>query len=313
MSVLSVEDVYLTYHRKGRPSVRAVAGVSLELERGEIIGLVGESGCGKSSLARACTGLEPLSGGSVRFDGEEVHPMGRRARPAHQRSLQMVFQNPYASLNPRRTIHRQITDALSMSGSGDTVAQLLELVGLPGSVATRFPHEFSGGQRQRIAVARALAAQPKVLVLDEPLSSLDASAQAQLANLLQRLARELDIGMLLISHDLSIVRYLADRLVVMYLGGVVESGPTEQIWSEPSHPYTRALIGAIPEADGRGVLPAELAGDVPDPADPPPGCRFHPRCPIAIERCAHEVPAPVARGEVQAACLLLVESSGMAR
>ena len=313
MSILAVDDVHLTYQRRGGRPVQAVAGVSLTVARGEIVGLVGESGCGKSSLARACVGLETLTGGSVRFDGQPVRPLTRRARPEHERGLQMVFQNPYASLNPRHTIHRQITVALRTSGSSDSVEDLLELVGLPAAVATRFPHELSGGQRQRIAVARALAARPKVLVLDEPLSSLDASAQAQLANLLHRLARELDIGMLLISHDLSIVRYLADRLVVMYLGSVVEAGPTAQVWGDPSHPYTRALIGAIPEAAGRGALPKELAGDVPDPSDPPGGCRFHPRCPVALARCREQAPSLVSRGGISAACLLLSDPSEVAR
>jgi oligopeptide/dipeptide ABC transporter ATP-binding protein len=304
MSMLEVNEAHLSYHRRGRAPVHAVVGASLAVERGQIVGLVGESGCGKSSLARACVGLTKISSGSIIFDGEPVAPLTRRARPRAQRGLQMVFQNPYASLNPRRPIGSQISDALKMAGTNRKPGELLDLVGLSESVAARYPHEFSGGQRQRIAIARALAAEPQILVLDEPLSSLDASAQAQVANLLEQLAGELNIGMLLISHDLSIVRYLATEIVVMYLGVVVESGPTEAVWAEPDHPYTRSLIGAIPVVDGTKNLPLELLGDVGDPADPPPGCRFHLRCPIAIDRCAEEVPELLRIGERASACLL---------
>jgi peptide/nickel transport system ATP-binding protein len=208
----------------------------------------------------------------------------------------MVFQNPFSSLNPRRRVGDQIADAmaiLKLVPAGNRrarVSGLLEQVGLPAAAAQRFPHQYSGGQRQRIAIARALAAEPSVIVLDEPLSSLDASAQAQVANLLKGLARELRVGLLLISHDLAIVRHVADVVAVMYLGLVVETAPTRRLWTAPLHPYTEALIEAIPRADGSGWLPESLPGEVPDPAHPPAGCRFHPRCPYAFERCRTDSP-----------------------
>ena len=286
MSVLELHDVVVDYHGRGG-RVRAVAGASLSLERGRIVGLVGESGCGKSTLARAAVGLVKTTSGSVTFEGRPVASLGRRARPAELVKLQLVFQNPYSSLNPRRTIGSQVGDG----AKGRDVRELLELVGLPANAFKRFPHEFSGGQRQRIAIARALAADPSVIVLDEPLASLDASAQAQLANLLKRLSRELDVGLLLISHDLAIVRHVADDVSVMYLGRMVEIGPTDALWESPAHPYTEALTAAVPRADGAGILPEALPGEVPDPAHPPSGCRFHPRCPYAFDRCPVEEPA----------------------
>ncbi len=295
MSLLEVEDVEVVYERRGRTPVRAVAGARLTVGRGEIVGLVGESGCGKSTLARAVVGLVPTSAGEIRFEGERVSPLRRRARSHELVRLQMVFQNPFSSLNPRRTIGAQLADAVVSAGRGRAsgrraAGELLERVGLSPDAVDRYPHQFSGGQRQRIAVARALAADPSVIVLDEPLSSLDASAQAQLANLLVDLARSLGIGLLLISHDLAIVRYTADRVSVMYLGCVVEEGPTQAVWSTPVHPYTEALIAAVPHADGAGDLPEALPGEVPDPASPPPGCRFGPRCVYRFDRCTAEEP-----------------------
>jgi oligopeptide/dipeptide ABC transporter ATP-binding protein len=293
---LELRDVEVVYERRGRERVRAVAGASLTVERGQIVGLVGESGCGKSSLARAAVGLVRPAGGSVVFEGREVTPLTRRARPRALAGLQMVFQNPYSSLNPRRKVGSQLADALDAldlaprRGRRARVAELLELVGLPAAAAGRYPHQFSGGQRQRIAVARALAANPSVLVLDEPLASLDASAQAQLANLLVDLSRRLALSLLLISHDLAIVRHVADVVSVMYLGVMVETGPTHPLWSLPLHPYTEALIAAVPNPDGRGDLPDALPGEVPDPARPPAACRFHPRCPYAFDRCSRDDP-----------------------
>jgi peptide/nickel transport system ATP-binding protein len=308
---LELRDVEVTYDRRGRESVRAVAGASLTVERGQIVGLVGESGCGKSSLARAAVGLVEPSAGEILFEGREVTPLTRRARPKDLARLQMVFQNPYSSLNPRRKVGSQIGDAAEMldlvprAGRRARIAELLELVGLPSNAATRFPHQFSGGQRQRIAIARALAADPSVIVLDEPLASLDASAQAQIANLLVNLSRELELSLLLISHDLAIVRHVADVVSVMYLGVMVETAPTKPLWELPLHPYTEALIGAVPLADGGGFLPEALPGEVPDPAHPPSGCRFHPRCPYAFDRCSVDEPPllPVAAGR-GAACWL---------
>jgi peptide/nickel transport system ATP-binding protein len=289
MSVLELHDVVVDYHGRGG-RVRAVAGASLSIERGKIVGLVGESGCGKSTLARAAVGLVKTTSGTVTFEGRPVTSLGRRARPTELVKLQLVFQNPYSSLNPRRTIGSQVADGTGREQRDARVRELLELVGLPANAFKRFPHEFSGGQRQRIAIARALAADPSVIVLDEPLASLDASAQAQLANLLKRLSRELDVGLLLISHDLAIVRHVADDVSVMYLGRMVEIGPTDSLWESPAHPYTEALTAAVPRADGAGVLPEALPGEVPDPAHPPSGCRFHPRCPHAFDRCPVEEP-----------------------
>jgi peptide/nickel transport system ATP-binding protein len=216
----------------------------------------------------------------------------------------MVFQDPYGSLNPRRRVGVQITDGVRAAAlRGDTPTQdppepehFLTRVGLPETAAQRHPHEFSGGQRQRIAIARALAAQPRLLVGDEPISALDASAQAQVATLMRALAVESGAGLLFISHDLSIVRLIADRIAVMYLGRIVETGPTAEVWDNPRHPYTRALLAAIPHADGAGRLPVELPGDVPDPAAPPSGCRFHPRCPLAFDGCDREDPRLTADG-----------------
>jgi oligopeptide/dipeptide ABC transporter ATP-binding protein len=304
LSALELRDVEVEYDRRGGGKVRAVAGASLTVERGQIVGLVGESGCGKSSLARAAVGLVARTAGTVLFEGHEVTPLTRRARPRELIRLQMVFQNPYSSLNPRRKVGSQLADGL-ITASRTKVGEVLELVGLPAAAAARYPHQFSGGQRQRIAIARALAADPTVMVLDEPLASLDASAQAQIANLLVNLSRELELSLLLISHDLAIVRHVADVVSVMYLGRMVETGPTRPLWHLPLHPYTEALIAAVPHADGSGFLPEALPGEVPDPANPPPGCRFNPRCPYAFDRCvAEEPPLLPLPGNRRSACWL---------
>ena len=315
MSVLEIESLEVTYERRDRTRFTAVAGASLTVGKGEIVGLVGESGCGKSSLARAAVGLVAPTGGTVRFEGREVRALTRRARPRELTRLQMVFQNPYSSLNPRRRIGDQIADAMAAARTrrgkarAARVGELLALVGLAASSQRRFPHEFSGGQRQRIAIARALAADPSVVVLDEPLASLDASAQAQVANLLLELSRQLSLSLLLISHDLAIVHSVADVVSVMYLGKIVESGPTSELWAAPRHPYTKALIGAVPHPDGTGAMPDMLPGEVPDPARPPAGCRFHPRCPYAVEVCRSREPTLETVGDYRhAACWLLSET-----
>lgn len=313
MSTLEVRGAVVDYHPRGRPAVRAVAGVDLTLERGEIVGLVGESGCGKSTLARAIVGLVPLTTGSIHYHEQEVGVLRRRARSRSELGLQMVFQNPYSSLNPRRTVASQIADGLIERGVTNRRAQqheideLLDRVGLQSASKDSYPHQFSGGQRQRIAIARALAAAPSVIVLDEPLASLDASAQAQVANLLADLAHATELALLIISHDLGIVRYVADRIAVMYLGEIVETGPTEQLWTSPMHPYTQALIAAVPHADGEGALPASLPGEVPDPAKPPGGCRFHPRCPHAFAPCPQEHPHWTQLERRKVACWLHAE------
>jgi oligopeptide/dipeptide ABC transporter ATP-binding protein len=292
--ILNLKNVAVEYDRHGR-KVRAVAGVDLTLNSGEILGLVGESGCGKSTLGKAIVGiLSPITGDIV-FDGQKVKKLTRGKRPDHFRNLQMVFQDPYGSLNPRRKIGVQIADGLIVAGMSkklalEKAADLLEKVGLPRNAVDRFAHQFSGGQRQRISIARALAAAPTAIIADEPISALDTSSQAQVANLLVNLVDEFDMGMVFISHDLSIVRRISDRVAVMYLGKIVEVGTVDQIWNNPSHPYTRALISAIPHADGTSFMPKDLPGDVPNPMSPPSGCRFHPRCPLAKPECSSNEP-----------------------
>jgi oligopeptide/dipeptide ABC transporter ATP-binding protein len=311
VNVLQLTDLVVEYKRPGRDPVRAVAGVSLGLDASRILGLVGETGCGKSSLARAAVGLVKPSGGSVLFNGEPVSPLGRRARSRRETRLQMVFQDPFSSLNPRRKAGDQIADGLAILGLASPrqrrtrVEDLLSQVGLPASAAGRYPHEFSGGQRQRLAIARTLAAEPSVIVADEPLAALDASIKAQLANLMVNLSRELGAGLLFISHDLAIVRNVADLVAVMYLGLVVEVAPTRELWAMPLHPYSQALVKAVPRLDRFRALPDALPGEVADPAHPPAGCRFHPRCPYVFDRCRVQSPPliEVAPGR-QVACWL---------
>ncbi|GAB3122855.1 ABC transporter ATP-binding protein [Glaciibacter psychrotolerans] len=264
-ALLQVSDLVVEYH--GAQVVRAVDEVSLSIEPGEVLALVGESGCGKSSLARAVVGMEKPRSGSVRYRGTTVPLLGVRRREKRFTSIQMVFQDPNSSLNPRVKVGQQIsegiTTALVRGEAGSVPEEWLERVGLPTSMVGRYPYELSGGQRQRVAIARALAARPDVLVADEPISALDASSQASVADMMRRLALDAGAGLLFISHDLAIVRLIADRTVVMYRGRIVESGVSERIWSDPMHPYTRALLSAIPEPDGRGVLPAAPAAEAP--------------------------------------------------
>ncbi len=254
---LQVEAATVTYRQPGRGVLTAVDGVDLRVEPGEVVGLVGESGCGKSTLARAACGLEPLAGGRILLDGEPVQRLGLRAREVRLRRIQMVFQNPYASLNPRRRVGAQIEDGRRVAaGAPAPVGELLESVGLDAAAASRYPHEFSGGQRQRVAIARAMATRPDLLIGDEPIASLDASLQARVAALMRRVALENGASLLFISHDLAVVRAIADRIAVMQSGRIVEQGPAEQVWAAPQHPYTRRLLAAIPVADGLGRLPA---------------------------------------------------------
>ena len=309
-SVLEIQHVSVEYRRSDHSLVTAVNNVNLTLKAGEILGLVGESGCGKSSLGSAAVGLTSITTGVITFEGDPVKTLARGSRPARLLPLQMIFQDPYASLNPRRKIGDQLTDGLVNNGvdkvaAHDRSASLLERVGLSRFVMDRYPHEFSGGQRQRIAIARALSASPTAIVADEPISALDASAQAQVANLLVELVRETGMGMIFISHDLGVVRQISDRTAVMYLGKIVEVGSTADIWARPAHPYTKALIRAVPRADGLGIMPLELAGEVPDPRFPPNGCKFHPRCPLVTPVCSiNEPQMEVLLDDRRVACVL---------
>ena len=281
-------------------AVRAVDGVTFDVRRGETLGLVGESGSGKSTTARAVLQLEPPTSGSVRLEGTELVGLPPEELRLLRRHMQMIFQDPYASLNPRMSVRRIVGEPLDIHGIGTPVerevrvAELLERVGLDGRAGARYPHEFSGGQRQRVGIARALATNPGLVVADEPISALDVSIQAQIVNLLGELKDELGLTYLFIAHDLSMVRHISDRVAVMYLGKLAELGTRDDVFQHPLHPYTRALIAAIPVPDpiqeaARARVPLE--GDVPSPAAPPPGCRFHTRCPFAAARCRTEEPA----------------------
>jgi oligopeptide transport system ATP-binding protein len=298
-------------------AVRAVDGVSLAVRQGEVLGLVGESGCGKSTLARTILQLVPATGGAVILNGLNLGEASRTELQACRSDLQMIFQDPYASLNPRMTVSATLAEPLLVhkicppSEVRTRVAELMSLVGLAPRLARKYPHEFSGGQRQRIAIARALALRPKVIVADEPVSALDVSIQAQILNLLSQLCRGMNLTLIFIAHDLSVVRHISDRVAVMYLGRIVELGPAEDVIDRPRHPYTRALVSAIPVADPRVERARQrivLAGDPPSPLDPPQGCAFHPRCPNAVDRCREAVPPLVASGPGrQAACIRLAE------
>ncbi|BBX67076.1 ABC transporter ATP-binding protein [Mycolicibacterium psychrotolerans] len=282
--------------------VRAVDGVSLTLNEGETLGLVGESGCGKSTLCRAILQLTPPTSGSVRFLGRELVGLSRRELRPLRRQMQMIFQDPYASLNPRKRIGQIVGDPMHLHGLASgaelkrRVQDLLDRVGLRPEHYNRFPHEFSGGQRQRIGIARALALQPKLIVADEPVSALDVSVQAQIVNLLKDLQVEFGLSYLFVAHDLGVVRHVSDRVAVMYLGKVVESSGTDDLYERPVHPYSNALLSAVPIPDPRRNEARErvvLEGDVPSPSNPPSGCRFHTRCPWGTEICATDEPAMV--------------------
>ena len=320
--LLDVDDLVVEFatRRSGllgeRGKVRAVHEVSFHIERGETFGLVGESGSGKSTTARSVLQLVRPTSGSVRLDGVELTEMRRRPLRSMRKRMQMVFQDPYSSLDPSAMVGNSIAEPLSVhqglrgQALDQRVGQLLERVGLPARWATRYPHEFSGGQRQRIAIARAIALEPDLIVCDEAVSALDVSTQNQVIELLGELRRDFGIAYLFIAHDLAVVRHIADRVGVMYLGEIVEVGPVDRVFDSPSHPYTRALLSAVPVPDPERdpkLTRVVLSGDVPDPSDPPSGCRFHTRCPEAIDICRTTLPPKVhIDGGGEARCHLLV-------
>jgi len=298
-------------------TVKAVDGVSLSVARGEVLGLVGESGCGKSTLARTILQLVPTTAGTVVLEGRNLTAGSVAEIRDVRRDLQMVFQDPYASLNPRRTVCATLSEPLLVhrvcppDEVPARVAKLMERVGLAPRFMRKYPHEFSGGQRQRIAIARALALEPRVIVADEPVSALDVSIQAQILNLLATLVREMNLTLIFIAHDLSVVKHISDRVAVMYLGKIVELGRAADVIERPAHPYTRALVSAIPVPDPEVERVRQrivLAGDPPSPINPPAGCAFHPRCPFAVAKCREIVPPLLAAGaEREAACIRLGE------
>ncbi|MFI1376003.1 ABC transporter ATP-binding protein [Streptomyces longwoodensis] len=316
-TLLSVRDLTKTFpgrRRLGRPAsrVRAVDGVAFDLAAGETLGLVGESGCGKSTTGRMLVRLLEPTAGTVAFDNQDITHLSQRQLRPTRRHLQMIFQDPYASLNPRQTVSRILSEPLLIQGKSvraarHRAAELLELVGLNPEHLDRHPYQFSGGQAQRIGIARALATGPRLIVADEPVSALDVSVQAQIVNLLERLQHELGLALLFIAHDLSVVKRICDRVAVMYLGRIVEIGDKHAVYDAPAHPYTQALLSAVPLPDPAAERRRErivLLGDPPSPAAPPSGCSFHPRCPKAQDICRNQRPALAAVGREgrQAAC-----------
>ena len=292
--------------------VHAVDNVDLAIQPGEVVGLVGESGCGKSTLGRVIAGIHAATEGQVFFEGRDVAAMTGAERSAATLAVQMIFQDPFASLNPRMRVEQIVGEAPLVHGLCDRAGQaayvddILSRVGLDPALKKRYPHQFSGGQRQRIGIARALAVKPRFLVCDEAIAALDVSIQAQVLNLFMDLREEFDLTYLFISHDLSVVEHIADRVVIMYLGRVVESAPTEQLFASPQHPYTQALLAEVPRLDQRRRAFTPVEGEIPSPLDPPPGCHFHPRCPKVIDRCSVERPVLAEiSGERRCACHLV--------
>jgi oligopeptide/dipeptide ABC transporter ATP-binding protein len=309
--LLELAELSVHFPLTGRSErVRAVDGVSLELFRGETLALVGESGCGKSSLARAVVGLLAPTAGELRFAGQKLEPLGARSRRPLCQKLQMVFQDPDASLDPRRPIGEAVGEAVELHTSlprserRARVLELFESVGLDRTLEHRYPHELSGGQKQRVCIARALAPGPELLICDEAVSSLDVSIQAQILNLLGELKARLGLSYLFITHDLRVVRHVADRVAVMYLGQIVEIAATSELFAAPLHPYTRALLEAVPSINAPERSVALLEGEVPSPANPPSGCRFHPRCPEVMARCRQEQPKLYELGARRSRCFL---------
>ena len=309
--LLSLEDAACHFRTRGG-MLKAVDGVTLMIARGETFALVGESGCGKSTLATLILKLNPLSGGRITFGGEDVGGLRGRAAKRYRSRVQAVFQDPYSSLNPRLKVRTILAEPLLAHGTarrevGAKVSRALSLVGLAENAAGLYPHEFSGGQRQRIAIARALILEPELVVLDEPISALDVSIRAQILNLLQDLQAELGLTYLLIAHDLALVEHVADRVAVMYLGQIVETGDKVEIFDNSQHPYTQALLAAVPRPDPTAPRASgQVHGEIASPLAPPAGCRFHPRCPHAMDVCRHSAPRFVKTDEHAASCHLLV-------
>ncbi|MGE4563980.1 MAG: ABC transporter ATP-binding protein [Victivallaceae bacterium] len=312
--LLEVENLKVYYPVRGglfgpKRFVRAVDDVSFSIKRGEIVGLVGESGCGKSSLGRAIVRLEKPTAGRIVLNGIDLATLSGETLRRKRKEFQMIFQDPYGSLNPRLTILAALDEVLRLHSGLDAAGrraragELLTMVGLDPSQLERYPHQFSGGQRQRIGIARALATEPALIVADEPVSALDVSVQAQIINLLDELRTQTDTAFLFIAHDLAVVEHISSRILVMYLGHVVESGPARELCAAPRHPYTRSLLSAAPmlerPANHHRIV---LQGDVPSPLAPPAGCPFHPRCPLVLERCKHELPQLAGDGDHQTAC-----------
>ena len=301
MALLEVKNLKVDYLLRGawwskRKYLHAVDDVSFTVDRGETVGLVGESGCGKSSIAKALVRLENPSGGTVKIDNVDIAGLSGKALRKARKDFQMVFQDPYGSLNPRLSIQSALDEVLKLHTNLDKEArgmrmrELMTMVGLNPDTLSRYPHQFSGGQRQRIGIARALAAEPKLLIADEPVSALDVSVQAAIINLLRDLQKSTGIALLFIAHDLAVVEHISDRILVMYLGRVVESAPASELCSKPFHPYTAALLSAVPTLEEKPVGRIKLEGDVPSPLAPPAGCAFHPRCPWACDKCRTQRP-----------------------
>ena len=293
-ALLDVRGLTKRYPTATGGTLHALEDVSFTLQKGEVLGIVGESGCGKTTLGRTVLRLVEPTAGQVLFDGEDLVSLSPAAMKKRRRDMQIVFQDPFGSLNPRHTVRTLVSEPLTVHGEPngpDRVAELLAMVGLPAEAAGRYPHEFSGGQRQRIAIARALALSPRLLVADEPVSALDVSIQSQIINLIADLRTRLSLSMLFISHDLSVIRHVSDRIAVMYLGRIVEIGPAADLFERPTHPYTQALLSAVPRRPGETARERiVLEGDLPDPSAPPPGCAFHGRCRHAFGPCAAQRP-----------------------
>ncbi|MEX0921986.1 MAG: dipeptide ABC transporter ATP-binding protein [Rhodovibrionaceae bacterium] len=299
--------------RRNQQTVQAVDGVSFDIAPGETLGLVGESGCGKSTVGRLVVRLVEATAGSIRFNGRDFLALEKAELREQRRQCQFIFQDPYGSLDPRMTIRDIVGEPILIEGKlsrterNARILELLERVGLDRQVAERYPHEFSGGQRQRIGIARALALNPRFIVCDEPVSALDVSIQAQVVNLMRRLQKEFGLSYLFISHDLSVVRHISDRVAVMYLGKLVEVTTKAELYKNPQHPYTQALLSAVPVPDpSQKTEPMALSGDIPSAINPPKGCRFHTRCPLAFDRCREEEPPLVPSGKDHLAACHLV-------